>query len=287
MSSTSSFSADHSASNKPTLASHTDITVINSLSTFFNLQSGQTTVNNLHSQLIDYVFTQHNVVWTTYDVEKVIRAARKTASKIQVEQAADAETERRYEEWEEEVALVATREGKKRKREEKAELYSHYNAMKKRGPHRHAPLALAQLALAHAMVAVGKRGADLRKAEREEQARMREFKRKQAEEAAVEERKQKEKAKAEKDAKAKAEKEKREAEEMQTLKELNANLVRGVAISRVPEWQRKRRQAEEKAEFMKKASLVMDIYLKEHHQNERKEEEKGEEGDEKENQMPS
>jgi hypothetical protein len=250
-------STDHGASNESTLASLTDIAILNSLTTFFNSQDGLTSAYNLRSQVVDFVFKEHSIVWSNYDVERLYRAARKSASRIHNERAADEQTERRWKEREEEVAQQTTREGKKRKREEMPELYSKHDAMKKRGPHNHSSLVIAHVNVVEAMRAMRERGEGLKQEKDREKARQKGLQKKEAEEKYRAEKERKAKESAEKNAKAKAEREAAAAREAQTLRERNTNFIHGIALNRSKEWGEKRAQAAKLSNVIEMAEVTL------------------------------
>jgi hypothetical protein len=191
-------------------------------------------------------------------MDSVIRTSRKTGNKINFERAAEDATIKRWEEWEEnEVAQVQARAGKQRKRDEKKELYAEYERIQKRGSHRHAPLALAQLALQQAMSTMLERGREEGRQKKEDAARLRDLKRKADEEAFVEAKRQKAEDKLLKDAMSREEREKKEAQEATTVRERNLNLVHQLAPNRVVEYERKKRESRERAELVRLSTCIL------------------------------
>lgn len=239
-----------------------DPIVIFSIADFVNLQRGDPTDSDLHKSICRHVHERHQVEWEESDVKNVLRAAGQRGSAIEKEEEKD---KRIIDEYEQAMHHINTVEGLRSDAHQQIEvsqpIIERYN---QRHTHHRTPLSHAQLALHHALRALTERRKRSKAETKSEEERAKQSDRKEREDHRKEEQSRKA-------AKKKEEKEKvdqkemelkrRQDEEQRKTRAINTHLVKALTESNKERYRKRRREADERAEFIRLGNEIMKRFL--------------------------
>jgi predicted unusual protein kinase regulating ubiquinone biosynthesis (AarF/ABC1/UbiB family) len=233
-----------------TKASRGDVSIHNSLTTFFLSQDGEKSIKALYPELIDLVFKEHLVIWVEADVKSVIRAVKQRGGALEHEIALDEAKKKRYNEALQYIAdnsqsRVSTNKAKK-------EMKKVIDEYKNIHEHSHSLLSRAQLALHRAMQSMAEKAREVREAKEEEEKEMRELVRKKRKADEVENKAKRIKAAQEKSAKRIEEAAERAKKEAQNTRAINNKLSKALKESNKDTYRKKRVEGEQRAELVRR-----------------------------------
>ena len=271
-----------------TKVSRSDVSIHNTLTTFFTSQDGETPVHSMYHDIMDLVFKEHTVIWAECDVKSVIRAAKQRGGALEMEDARDEAVRQRYEEAKEIIANSGPLRSNIKKAKERFK--PAFEAFEQLHPHHHQPLSLAQRRLHHAMQTMAGKSKARREAKEAEEKDMQELVRQKRKADEIERKAKRSKEAAENSAKKAEEAAERQRKEAQNTRAINNKKAKDLREHNKDTYRRKREEAEDRAKLVKiilREKNSLDKEAAEKAPQEKKSEAEVEEGvEEEENFMP-